>query len=308
MCVDSFPSKTLQLLWLDWNVHARPPTSMICRPWGTNGEVPLETLPLETPFDLSCRISEDRYCIGSFDSAEHLTACKSTARVQGSRDQCVECFNDDPSQKCTLCRGKCDLPSAYCSLPHTVYLGAYTPKDIKVGVCWRDRYEKRIAEQGALMAIPIAQADDGRIARRLEAKIQTTFGVPDKVRVKARLSGFRPNRDVEVFTTLLTGVRSRVLNLPALDGIQYLDNGKPLDLLTPYNDAVSGWADFVPQVISIRDARTIRASVIAIKGWDFLLRIGESFYVFQFKEMMGRVISPVGSDNLVRQTTFSDFR
>jgi hypothetical protein len=178
---------------------------------------------------------------------------------------------------------------------------------VKVGVCWRDRYERRIAEQGALIAIPIAQADDGRAARQLEAKIQTTLGVPDKVRLKVRLNGFLPNRDIESFTRLLTGVRSRVLGLPELDGIHYLDSEKPLDLLTPYNDSVSGYADFVPQLISIQDTRTIRAKVIAIKGWDFLLKIGESFYVFQFKEMMGRKITPVELDNQVRQATFSDF-
>jgi hypothetical protein len=192
-------------------------------------------------------------------------------------------------------------------LPHTVYLAAYTPTDIKVGVCWRERYEKRIAEQGALMAIPIAQADGGRIARQLEAKIQTALGVPDRVRAKVRLNGFRPNQDIEAFTRLLTGVRSQVFGLPELDGIHYLDNERALDLLTPYNDSVSNSGDFVPQLISIRDTRTIRASVIAIKGWDFLLRIGESFYVFQFKEIMGRTISPLGLNSLVRQATFSDF-
>src|SRR5271163_3997813 len=142
---------------------------MICRPSGTDNGTLIETLPLDTPFDFSCRFSEDRYCIGSFDSAERLTACKSAAVVRGKTDQCAECRNDDPSQRCTLCRGKCDLPSTYCRRPHVVYLAAYTPNDVKVGVCWRDRYERRIAEQGALVAIPIAQADDGRAARQLEA-------------------------------------------------------------------------------------------------------------------------------------------
>jgi hypothetical protein len=157
------------------------------------------------------------------------------------------------------------------------------------------------------MAIPIAQADDGRVARELEAKIRSTFGVPDKVRPKIRLSGFRPNQDVEAFARLLVGVRSQVFSLPELDGTHYLDSEKPLDLLTPYNNSVSAFADFVPQLISIRGTKAVRASVIAIKGWDFLLRIGESFYALHFREMIGRTISPVRMDNLVRQATFSDF-
>ncbi|MGD0318205.1 MAG: DUF2797 domain-containing protein [Nitrososphaerales archaeon] len=302
-----FPPKPFHLLWLDWDVHLLPSTSLICRPWGDDNETSIETLPLNTPFNLSCRFSDDRYCIGCFDSNEYLTACKRVARVQGSRVQCDECFNNDPSQRCTACHGECDLPSEYCTLPHIVYLAAYTPTDVKVGVCRRERFGTRIAEQGALMAIPIARADDGRVARELEAKIHSTFGVPDKVRPKVRLSGFRPNQDAEACARLLVGVRSQVFSLPELDGTHYLDNQKPLDLLTPYNDSVSAFADFVPQSISIRDTKTIRASVIAIKGWDFLLRIGESLYVLHFKEMIGRTISPASVDSLVRQATFSDF-
>jgi len=305
--VNYFPLKPLQLLWLDWNIHLRPPTSVTCRPWGAGSETPIETVSLSTPFNLSCRFSDDRYCVGSFDLNERLTACRRAARVQGSMDQCNECFKVDPAQECTICRGECDLPNEHCILPHIVYLAAFTPTDIKVGVCRQERFEKRIAEQGALMAIPIAQADDGRVARKLEAKIQSKFGVPDKPRAKARLSGFRPNQDVEAFARLLVGVRSQVFSLPELDGVHYLDNREPLDLLTPYNDSVSDFVDFVPQWISVRETKTIRASVVAIKGWDLLLRIGESFYVLRFKEIVGRVISPVGLAKQVRQATFADF-
>lgn len=284
--VNSFPSKVLQLLWLDWNIHPRLRVSITFRSWGIDRKR-LSRHYHSNAIRLFMSFLLRTILHGFFDSTERFTACREMTLVEGRVDQCAECSSSDPSQRCVHCHGKCELPGAYCVLPHVVYLAAYTLTDVKVGVCCRDRFEKRIAEQGALIAISIAQAKDGRVAGELEAKIQRTLGVPDKVRAKGRLNGFRPNQSIEGFTRLLIEVRSRVFSLPELEGIHYLDNEKALDLLAPYNDSVSDCGDFIPQLISIRDTKTIQASVITIKGFDFLLKIGSSFYVLNFKRNDG---------------------
>ncbi|MGI0090582.1 MAG: DUF2797 domain-containing protein [Nitrososphaerales archaeon] len=227
--------------------------------------------------------------------------------MQDGYEQCSACSSLDSSRICTICRGECDMPDPHCSIPHVVYLAAYSSQDVKVGVSTAERFHKRIVEQGALLAVAIANASNGKVARLLESKIQSTCHIPDKVSLKTRMSSFRPNESVDSLKDALIEGRSRALSLPASEGISHVDSGEFYDLLTNYNSSIMRFGDFYPQQISLRDLPVLEGVVVYVKGYDLLLKISNSFYVLPFKQALGKVLSPMQTKVVRRQTTFSDY-
>lgn len=71
---------------------------------------------------------------------------------------------------------------------HAVYLAAYAPRTLKVGVARWERRLERVVEQGARAAFIIGQAD-GLAARRLEWQIKQ-LGVPDRLTPRSRLAAW----------------------------------------------------------------------------------------------------------------------
>ncbi|WP_419181106.1 DUF2797 domain-containing protein [Haloarcula litorea] len=120
----------------------------------------------------------DRRCAGAVDGDRHYGCDDPDAPY------CPEHTSRWP---CARCTGDCDKPIDACDEEHAVYLAAFAPDTVKVGVTRSWRLETRLREQGADRAAHLRTVADGRIARQVEADIATELG--DRVRVPTKIAG-----------------------------------------------------------------------------------------------------------------------
>ncbi len=79
----------------------------------------------------------------------------------------------------------------YLSEPHVVYLAAFGPGRVKVGVAIERRTRLRFLEQGAHLGAVIARCPDGFAARRMERAL-CDLGLVDRVRAASKIRGLYP--------------------------------------------------------------------------------------------------------------------
>ncbi|GKZ12121.1 MULTISPECIES: DUF2797 domain-containing protein [Haladaptatus] len=131
--------------------------------------------PLERGVELEYTLG-DRHCAGTFDGSTHI-AC--------SRPNAPYCDAHTSTWVCARCTGTCLKAEMDCYEDHAIYLAAFGPTTVKVGVTREWRLQTRLREQGADRAAHLQTVKDGRIARELEAEIAETF--TDRVRVPAKI-------------------------------------------------------------------------------------------------------------------------
>jgi hypothetical protein len=88
-----------------------------------------------------------------------------------------------------------------CYEDHAVYLAAFAPTTIKVGVTRAWRLDTRLREQGADRAAHLHTVSNGRIARELEAEIATDL--TDRVRVPTKMDGLHRSVDEDGWQAVL---------------------------------------------------------------------------------------------------------
>jgi len=140
-----------------------------------DGELTRQSLVSGTT--LSYRLGE-RHCAGRIIAGEH-TRCTASAVPY--------CDHHTDRWPCARCRGQCSKPLANCEKPHALYLAAFAPDVIKVGVTKISRLHDRLREQGADRAAYLEPFADGRLARRREATLAERLS--DRVRTATKLSG-----------------------------------------------------------------------------------------------------------------------
>lgn len=133
-----------------------------------------------------------RHCAGTRDGPRHKPCENDTA-------PCCDVHTD--RWACARCVGQCDLPLASCREEHAVYLAAFAPDTVKVGVTRSWRLQTRLREQGADRAAHLQTVEDGRRARQIEADIATDLG--DSVRVPAKIRGLHRSVDESTWSALL---------------------------------------------------------------------------------------------------------
>jgi len=117
-----------------------------------------------------------RRCIGATPPGEpHRLPCPTNTTLEKG-EQCDTCAGESHLLACMLCTGeRCGNPlrRKRCIEPdnHAVYLAAWAPGVVKVGVARWERRLARLSEQGAREALIVGRAD-GKEARRLEAQIK----------------------------------------------------------------------------------------------------------------------------------------
>ncbi|WP_324662209.1 DUF2797 domain-containing protein [Haloarcula sediminis] len=143
--------------------------------------------------ELSYRLG-DRHCAGAVESVT-LDAQAGDSRP-GERlvhhpcdaADAPYCAEHTSRWPCARCTGDCGKPIEACDEEHAVYLAAFAPDTVKVGVTRSWRLETRLREQGADRAAHLRTVADGRIARQVEADIAADLG--DRVRVPTKIAGF----------------------------------------------------------------------------------------------------------------------
>lgn len=150
---------------------------------GDDGTV--DTHPLDPGTDLSFTL-ESRHCAGEWDEGTHVTC---------ERERAPHCEVHASHWPCARCTGNCAMPTEACHEEHAVYLAAFAPRTVKVGVTRSWRLETRLREQGADRAAHIRTVENGRIARQLEADLADRF--PDRVRVPSKVASLHETVDRE---------------------------------------------------------------------------------------------------------------
>ena len=157
----------------------------------SDGTVHRESLASGT--DLAYRLGE-RHCAGVVDGERH-TPCPN--------ESAPYCDTHTDRWTCAVCTGNCEKPLPTCEEEHAVYLAAFAPATVKVGVTRSWRLETRLREQGADRAAHLRTVADGRIARQIEADIASDVG--DRVRVPTKIRGIHRAVDEGAWTALLDG-------------------------------------------------------------------------------------------------------
>ncbi len=121
-----------------------------------------------------------RMCVGYRPPQQpEQIPCPDQTIASGSGPQCLGCGAREAILPCMRCAGdRCYNPKRRqdCIQPknHAVYIAAYAPQVLKVGVARWERRLERVIEQGARAAYVVGQAD-GLAARRLEWQISEVY-------------------------------------------------------------------------------------------------------------------------------------
>lgn len=117
---------------------------------------------------------------------------------------CYPCFKKLPENdlcivkphECHFELGTCrdeEWAQGHCMIPHYVYLAVSS--DIKVGLTRKQNELKRWGDQGAIMAVPIAELPNRKMAGELEFALSQHL--PDKTNWRKMLQGHIPDIDLQ---------------------------------------------------------------------------------------------------------------
>ncbi|MBX0303212.1 DUF2797 domain-containing protein [Haloarcula salinisoli] len=166
-----------------------------------DGAVTVERLDPET--SLAYRLGERR-CAGALErvdaGSEAGDSEESLVHHDCAAADAPYCAEHTSRWPCARCTGDCGKPIEACDEEHAVYLAAFAPDTVKVGVTRSWRLETRLREQGADRAAHLRTVADGRIARQVEADIAAELG--DRVRVPTKIAGLADTVEEAFWTSL----------------------------------------------------------------------------------------------------------
>ena len=136
----------------------------------------------------------ERRCAGTVHDGDHI-ACDAP--------DAPYCDAHSGVWVCARCTGTCLKDEMDCHEEHALYLAAFAPDVLKVGVTRLWRLETRLREQGADRAAHVRTLPDGREARRVEAALADGDDLVDRVRVPTKLAGFGRKVDESAWEALL---------------------------------------------------------------------------------------------------------
>jgi hypothetical protein len=190
---------------------------LLLRPWPLPkgmADAPLRRFPIEPGLNLLFRVHERRrLCVGY---RERNTLKRLPCPHQGEELGSVERGPDYARVfQCSACAELEGVPewlrheamprwvgletpspealeqAPYLSEPHVVYLAAFGPGRVKVGVAIERRVRMRFLEQGAHLGAVIARCPEGFAARRMERAL-CDLGLIDRVRAASKIRGLYP--------------------------------------------------------------------------------------------------------------------
>jgi hypothetical protein len=261
-------SGRLELLWRVWPASPASARSAIAA-----GETVHWAIARGAVLDLAVvrpGMPGERRCIGYYPpEGGPLQACPQwRALPAGGRAQCEECERREGRLEVVASDGSrppTGPRAGYLLSPHEVYLAAFAPDMLKVGVSGAGRTPLRVLEQGAPAALIVGRADDGMAARRLEHHLGQ-LGVRERVPVRAKRRLLYPPPEADrLLATLSEALASIAPRLPhgwppdvqRLDPPVSLDNTAALGL-----DALIG----EPRAAAVPPAGALRGLVTAAAG------------------------------------------
>lgn len=225
------------------------------------------TVSLEAGTDLNYALG-DRHCAGAVTGDGHV-AC--------SNAEAPYCEGHASRFPCARCTGTCAMPTEVCHEAHALYLAAFAPRTVKVGVTRTWRIETRLREQGADRGAHLRTLENGRIARQVEADMAERF--PDRVRVARKIETLHRSVDGSHWRTLLS----------EFDPIEAFDFEYGLDLtVRPVAETIA------------------RGTVRGTKGRVLVLATEGTTYAVDLRELVGHEVS-AETDGRSLQASFGSF-
>ncbi len=213
--------------------------------------------PLAPGSELAFTLGE-RHCAGERDGDAHA-ACGAAAAPY-----CPDHADDWP---CARCTGNCEKPLPSCEAEHAVYLAAFAPAVLKVGVTRLSRLPARLREQGADRGAHLHAVSDGRIARRIERELAES--VPDRVTTPTKIAGLADDVDEATWAEALE-------RYDVVDAFAF-DYGLDLDDRPVAETLASG-------------------TVVGTKGRLLVLARGGGTYAVDLRDLVGYDLEPGPSD------------
>mgnify|MGYP002761252641 FL=1 len=136
----------------------------------------------------------ERRCAGTVNEGDHVACDAADAPY---------CDEHSGVWVCARCTGTCLKDEMDCHESHAMYLAAFAPDVLKVGVTREWRLGTRLREQGADRAALVRTLPDGRIVREVEAELAAGDDLVDRVRVPTKLDGFGRAVDEAAWEELL---------------------------------------------------------------------------------------------------------
>jgi hypothetical protein len=249
-------SGRLELLWRPWPAGDANAHSALSADGA--GETLRWAIARGAVLDLAAvrpEMSGERRCIGYRPPEGGLQRpCPQwRALPPGGRAQCKECERREGRLEIVASDGSrppTGPRAAYLRSPHEVYLAAFAPDTLKVGVSGAGRTALRVLEQGAPAVLIVGRADDGLAARRLEHHLGL-LGARERVPVRTKLRLlYPPPAAGQLLAALREALATMATHLPhgwppdvqRLDPPQALDNTPVLglDALTREPQAMAG--------------------------------------------------------------------
>jgi len=265
---------------------------LVVRKWPADNK--LEIFPIENQL---CFVLQERYCIGyaTLIPRYYYEPCKE--KVKGVR-QCDSCSKLDRISVCGKCTGKmCKFPELkrYCEQEHYIYLAAFSPKNIKVGIATLETFENRIVEQGALAVRKIAYAENRNEAIRLEKAIRLELGITDRVPTseKERLLASGINiqaieNSLENYVKKLYQTKNSFIKLRLFPKVEKFKMSNYYDLSTLNNKLTS----FI-----YKKGETVCGNVKTNIGLCSILQKGDSLAILNLKKLEGWVVKVTKEKN-----------
>lgn len=256
-------------------------------------------------------IGDKKYCIGNKEIVSNkYLGCSNHTILKEKKIKCPDCIQMDLFKNCVKCTGNhCYVKNQEvldrCNQEHVVYLAYFSGDVIKVGVAHARRKYSRLLEQGALYSIIIATCRTGKIARQLESSIRK-IGIKDKVSSKYKIHNLG-HFDIEHANEKLLEQYNYVMNeldsacfeniklidppkiveqretLSILEKLSFQEN-KQLTLLNYMNFVQSQKEEL--QILDNLDG--FEGEVIAFIGMIALLKKEKKYYLFDFKNLIGK--------------------
>jgi len=228
-----------------------PPALLIAE----DGDVRREVL--DPGHELGYALGE-RHCAGTHDGAVH-DPCPNPGAPY--------CDSHTTPWPCARCSGDCEKPIDACEEEHAVYLAAFAPDHLKVGVTRSWRLHARLREQGADRAAHLRTVSDGRIARRIEREIARS--IPDRIPTAWKVRGLHRSVDGEAWRDTVA----------EHDPVATFDFDYGIDL------------DERPMVETLA-----AGTVVGSQGRLLVLERGGSTYAVDLRDLVGYEIDPGGTD------------
>jgi len=106
--------------------------------------------------------------------------------------------------------------------------------------------EKRIAYQGANMALKIAIMPDGQICRAVEARASKTLSIPDRRNIRVKTGSLSNSSSAEEMTSLLYEHEDEICRTFSEYAENFVLPPEKCDLYTPYVEKTKAYSWTVP--------------------------------------------------------------